>query len=78
MGPFLSLVAPHGVLELSVIAVSGAAGFTVGWALIDPGRRSRRAALSAATRRGTPGVKSDPGNVAGHATPFTVATSCTV
>lgn len=52
MGPFLSLVAPHGVLELSVIAVSGAAGFTVGWALIDPGRRSRRAALSAATRRG--------------------------
>jgi uncharacterized membrane protein SpoIIM required for sporulation len=51
-GPFLSLVAPHGVLELSVIAVSGAAGFTVGWALIEPGRRSRRAALGDGARRG--------------------------
>jgi uncharacterized membrane protein SpoIIM required for sporulation len=52
MGPFLSLVAPHGVLELSVIAVSGAAGFTVGWALVDPGRRSRRVALGLGARRG--------------------------
>jgi len=51
-GPFLSLVAPHGVLELSVIAVSGAAGFSVGWSLIDPGRRSRRAALGLGARRG--------------------------
>lgn len=51
-GPFLSLVAPHGVLELSVIAVSGAAGLTVGWALIDPGRRSRRAALGEGARGG--------------------------
>jgi uncharacterized membrane protein SpoIIM required for sporulation len=51
-GPFLSLVAPHGVLELSVIAVSGAAGFSVGWALIDPGHRSRRVALAAGARRG--------------------------
>jgi uncharacterized membrane protein SpoIIM required for sporulation len=51
-GPFLSLVAPHGVLELSVIAVSGAAGLTVGWALVDPGRRSRRAALGQGARRG--------------------------
>ena len=49
---FLSLVAPHGVLELSVIAVSGAAGFSVGWALIDPGRRSRRVALGLGARRG--------------------------
>ena len=51
-GPFLSLVAPHGVLELSVIAVSGAAGFSVGWALIDPGRRSRRVSLGLGARRG--------------------------
>jgi uncharacterized membrane protein SpoIIM required for sporulation len=51
-GPFLALVAPHGVLELSVIAVSGAAGFTVGWALINPGRRSRRVALGLGARRG--------------------------
>ena len=51
-GPFLSLVAPHGVLELSVIAVSGAAGMAVGWALIDPGRRSRRVALGRGARTG--------------------------
>jgi uncharacterized membrane protein SpoIIM required for sporulation len=51
-GPFLALVAPHGVLELSVIAVSGAAGFSVGWALVDPGRRSRRAAVGLGARRG--------------------------
>ncbi|MEW6477713.1 MAG: stage II sporulation protein M [Actinomycetota bacterium] len=51
-GPFLSLVAPHGVLELSVIAVSGAAGFTVGWSLINPGRRSRWVSLSLGARRG--------------------------
>src|SRR5437763_3608065 len=51
-GPFLSLVAPHGVLELSVIAVSGAAGFVVGWSLIDPGRGSRRLSLGVGARRG--------------------------
>ena len=51
-GPFLSLVVPHGVLELSVIAVSGAAGFTVGWALLNPGLRSRRISLRIGTRRG--------------------------
>src|SRR5256714_4704081 len=43
-GPFLSLGAPHGVLGLSGIAVSGAAGLSVGWGLIDPGRPSRRVA----------------------------------
>jgi uncharacterized membrane protein SpoIIM required for sporulation len=51
-GPFLELVVPHGVLELSVIAVSGAAGMTVGWALVDPGCRSRRVALAAGARKG--------------------------
>jgi uncharacterized membrane protein SpoIIM required for sporulation len=51
-GPFLSLVVPHGVLELSVIAVSGAAGFTVGWAFLNPGRRSRRISVRLAARRG--------------------------
>jgi uncharacterized membrane protein SpoIIM required for sporulation len=51
-GPFLSLVVPHGVLELSVIAVSGAAGFTVGLAFINPGRRSRRISLRNGARRG--------------------------
>ena len=50
--PFLSLVAPHGILELSVIAVSGAAGFTVGRALVKPGPRPRRIAVRLALRRG--------------------------
>ncbi|MDQ3946358.1 MAG: stage II sporulation protein M [Actinomycetota bacterium] len=51
-GPFVELVAPHGVLELSVITVAGMAGMTIGWALIDPGRRSRRVAVPIAARRG--------------------------
>lgn len=51
-GPFIELVVPHGVLELSVIAVAGAAGMTIGWALIDPGRLARRVAVPRAARRG--------------------------
>lgn len=51
-GPLVELVVPHGVLELSVIVVSGVAGLTMGWALVDPGRRSRRTALAAGARRG--------------------------
>jgi uncharacterized membrane protein SpoIIM required for sporulation len=42
---FTELVAPHGVLELSCIVVSGAAGLRLGSALVDPGRRRRSAAL---------------------------------
>jgi uncharacterized membrane protein SpoIIM required for sporulation len=51
-GPFVELVAPHGVLELSVITVAGMAGMTIGWALVDPGRRPRGVAVVAAARRG--------------------------
>ena len=39
------LIVAHGVLELSCIAVSGAAGLRLGWALIDPGTRARGDAL---------------------------------
>ena len=39
------LIVAHGVLELSCIAVSGAAGLRLGWALIEPGARTRRDAL---------------------------------
>src|SRR5207245_8654013 len=49
-GSFLELVVPHGVLELSVIVVSAAAGLGMGRAVIDPGRRSRRAALAEEAR----------------------------
>jgi len=42
---FFELVSAHGVLELSCIIVSGAAGLRMGWAIIDPGTRPRGVAL---------------------------------
>jgi uncharacterized membrane protein SpoIIM required for sporulation len=42
---FFELVTAHGVLELSCIVVAGAAGLRMGWALIEPGTRTRAAAL---------------------------------
>jgi uncharacterized membrane protein SpoIIM required for sporulation len=48
----VELVAPHGFLELSCIAVAGAAGFRVGLAVIDPAPRTRVAALVAEARVG--------------------------
>lgn len=47
---FLRYVAPHGMLELSCIAVSGAAGLRLAWAVIDPGVLPRGVSLSAAAR----------------------------
>lgn len=46
----LRLVTAHGVLELSGIVVEGAAGLALGWALVDPGRLTRSAALAARAR----------------------------
>jgi uncharacterized membrane protein SpoIIM required for sporulation len=43
----LAFVAPHGVLELSAIAIAGGAGLLLGSALLIPGARTRRAALVA-------------------------------
>jgi uncharacterized membrane protein SpoIIM required for sporulation len=40
------LIVPHGILELSCIAVSAAAGMRMGWALVEPGRRRRVEALA--------------------------------
>jgi uncharacterized membrane protein SpoIIM required for sporulation len=42
---FLRLVSAHGPLEISCIAIGGAAGLRMGWALIAPGTRPRRRAL---------------------------------
>jgi uncharacterized membrane protein SpoIIM required for sporulation len=43
--PFFELIAAHGVLELSCIVVSGAAGLRFGWALVEPGPGTRGDAL---------------------------------
>lgn len=40
-------VLPHGVIELTAVAIAGGAGLWMGSALLLPGRRSRRAALVA-------------------------------
>ena len=47
-----SFVFPHGVIELSVIFLSGGAGLAMGWAVLRPGPRRRQDQLTAAARRG--------------------------
>ncbi len=46
------LIVPHGVLELSLIIVAGAAGLRTGWALLHPGHRNRADALATDGRAG--------------------------
>ena len=41
----LAFIAPHGVLELTAICISGGAGFLLASALLIPGERTRRRAL---------------------------------
>jgi uncharacterized membrane protein SpoIIM required for sporulation len=48
--PLFQQVLAHGILELSCIAVAGAAGIRIGWALIDPGTRPRGIALREESR----------------------------
>jgi uncharacterized membrane protein SpoIIM required for sporulation len=38
---FIELVTAHGVLEISCILVAGAAGLRFGWAIVEPGTRTR-------------------------------------
>ena len=47
----IELIVPHGVLELSCIAVCAAAGMRMGWALVEPGNRRRLDALAAEAPR---------------------------
>ena len=47
---FVDLVTAHGVLELSCVLVAGAAGLSLGWSIIDPGLRTRRASLQREAR----------------------------
>jgi len=48
---FWSFVIGHGAFELSAIALAGAAGLKLGWALIAPGRLTRGEALKHAARK---------------------------
>ncbi|GKQ34878.1 stage II sporulation protein M [Streptomyces sp. A012304] len=43
---FLGLVLPHGLLELTAVFVAAGTGLRLGWTVLDPGPRSRRAALA--------------------------------
>ena len=45
IGELLRLILPHGVLELSCIAVAATAGLRIGWALVDPGYLTRGESL---------------------------------
>ncbi|RMQ45223.1 hypothetical protein ALQ04_04498 [Pseudomonas cichorii] len=47
---FWSFVIGHGAFELTAIALAGAAGLKLGWALLAPGRLSRSEALRLAAR----------------------------
>ncbi|MGI5816805.1 MAG: stage II sporulation protein M [Armatimonadota bacterium] len=51
LADLFGMVAPHGVLEIFAIIVSGGAGLMIGWALIDPGDRPRREAVAQAAGR---------------------------
>jgi uncharacterized membrane protein SpoIIM required for sporulation len=48
---FWGLILPHGLLEISAVIIAGAAGMTLGWALVAPGDRTRSAAFTEAARR---------------------------
>ncbi|MFE3542080.1 stage II sporulation protein M [Nocardia sp. NPDC059177] len=43
---FFGFILPHGTLELTALFVAGGVGLKLGWTLVDPGRRSRAAAMA--------------------------------
>jgi uncharacterized membrane protein SpoIIM required for sporulation len=47
---FFLWIAPHGLLEMTMIFVAGGAGFAVFWSLVVPGNRTRVDALGHAGR----------------------------
>lgn len=49
-GGLWDFIVAHGVVELSVICIAGAAGLRMGWAILQPGLLRRRDALAGAAR----------------------------
>lgn len=47
---FVTLVIPHGIIELSLIVVAVTAGLRIGWAIVEPGHRTRVQSLGAKAR----------------------------
>jgi len=45
-GLFFSLILPHGLLELTVVFLAAAVGLRLGWTVVDPGPRTRSAAMA--------------------------------
>lgn len=45
-GLFFGLIIPHGLLELTAVFVACGLGLKLGWTVVDPGRRTRAAALA--------------------------------
>jgi len=43
---FFGLILPHGILELTAVFVAAGLGLKLGWTVVDPGRRTRSAALA--------------------------------
>jgi len=43
---FLSLIIPHGLLELTAVFLSGAVGMRLGWSVVSPGNRPRAQVLA--------------------------------
>ena len=50
-GRLFEFIVAHGIVELSVIVIAGAAGVSLGEALIRPGRLTRRVAFEGAVRQ---------------------------
>ncbi|KNX39444.1 stage II sporulation protein M [Luteipulveratus halotolerans] len=49
---FFGLILPHGLLELTAVFVAGGVGLRIFWSWVDPGPRTRMAALAAEARAG--------------------------